>query len=301
MQQKQDTGRMSRRNFLRGTLLSVGGLSLTGGGTVYYAYNIEPDWLDITYHQFKLPRLAPAFHGYRVVHISDIHADNAFMTTERLTAIVYIINTLHADIIALTGDFVTDYLPMAKPILTVLRDLRTPDGVFGVLGNHDHPAGVEWVRECLQAGNVQELNDKTHTIRRGEQMLHLVGLDDLWPANKGKPQPIWSHLPLLQHITAPLAQTGAALLLVHEPDFADVAAYHGRFDLQISGHSHGGQVRIPFYGPLVLPPLARKYTKGLYQVEHMLQYTNRGLGMLAPYIRFACRPEITVIDLYTSA
>jgi predicted MPP superfamily phosphohydrolase len=87
---------------------------------------------------------------------------------------------------------------------------------------------------------------------------------------------------------------GAAILLVHEPDFADIAATAGRIDLQLSGHTHGGQVRIPGYGALHLPRLGKKYQAGLYQVNTMLHYTNRGLGMMEPQVRFNCRPEITV-------
>jgi predicted MPP superfamily phosphohydrolase len=102
---------------------------------------------------------------------------------------------------------------------------------------------------------------------------------------------------LLHQLTTSLPGEGAAILLVHEPDFADVAAYNQRIDLQLSGHSHGGQVRIPFYGPLILPALSRTYPKGLYSISNMLLYTNRGLGMLPPQLRFGCRPEIAVMDL----
>jgi predicted MPP superfamily phosphohydrolase len=191
-------------------------------------------------------------------------------------------------------------MPSDKVILSALRHLRAKDGVFGVLGNHDHSSGVGWVRFCLQGANVQELNNTTHTIRRGEEMLHLVGMDDLWPANRGIPEPIWTHLPLLQQMTAALPEQGAAILLVHEPDFADVAAHIGRYDLELSGHSHGGQVRLPFAGALRLPPLAHNYPCGLYNVKNMMHYTNRGLGMISPRFRLNCRPEITVFELATT-
>lgn len=293
---------MTRRKFLgwflKGTAVTTVGLGAVGAGTLYYARNVEPTWFDITHQQLHLSRLAPAFHGYRVVQITDIHADNTFMTAERLAGLVHTINTLHADVIAITGDFVTDYLPGLQRTLAEFSKLQAKDGVFGVLGNHDHPAGADWVRACLRAGNVQELANTTHTIRRGDQLLHLVGLDDLWPTNRGTPVPVWTHLPLLQQLTTSLPAEGAALLLVHEPDFADVAAHDGRCGLQLSGHSHGGQVRIPLHGPIFLPPLSRKYPMGLYHIGNILAYTNRGLGMLSPHVRFDCRPEIAVMDLY---
>ena len=297
---------LKRRDFLgdvvKGTMAVATGMSAMGVGTAYYAQTIEPNWFDITHQQFSFSRLAKVFHGYRLVQISDIHADTSFMTARRLQGIVQVVNALNADCIAITGDFVTDYAPGLEETLAVLQKLQARDGVFGVLGNHDHPAGVEWVRACLRAGRVQELNDRTHTIRRSGQMLHLVGLDDLWPTNIGDPLPVWTHLPLLNQLTTSLPDEGAIVLLVHEPDFADVAASTRRIDLQISGHSHGGQVRIPLHGPIqsALPPLARKYPQGLYKFGDMLLYTNRGLGMLEPQIRFNCRPEIAVMDLYAT-
>lgn len=305
MEEHSAKAALKRRTFLvncvKGTAVSTVGLGITGAGASYYARHIEPSWFDITHQQLQLPRLAEAFHGYRLVHITDIHADRTFMTAERLAGIVQMINTLQADLIAITGDFVTDYLPGLEGTLAELSKLRARNGVIGVLGNHDHPAGVEWIRGCLRANRIQELNDKTYTVRRGTQMLHFVGLDDLWPTNWGTPAPVWSHLPLLNQLTTSLPAEGAAILLVHEPDFADVAASNGRLDLQISGHSHGGQVCIPFYGPLkrVLPPLSRKYPLGNYSIGKMILYTNRGLGLLEPQIRFNCRPEIAVMDLYT--
>lgn len=294
-------GQVKRRSFLRGCLissivtpLSVGAL---GAGTYYYARNIEPGWIDITHQQMHLARLTSAFHGYRIVQITDIHADVKFMTEERVVDIVNTVNQLEADLIVITGDFVTIYVPGLTNTLAKLSALKAKDGVFGVLGNHDHPAGVEWVRTGLRRGNVQELPNMTHTIRRGDQMLHLVGMDDLWPENEGTPAPIWSHLSLLNQLTDSLPAEGAAILLVHEPDFADVAATNKRIALQLSGHSHGGQVCIPLHGPVFLPVLSRKYPSGLYNIENMQLYTNRGLGVLELPVRFDCRPEIAVIDL----
>ncbi len=93
-----------------------------------------------------------------------------------------------------------------------------------------------------------------------------------------------------------LPEKRAAILLAHEPDFADVSAATGRFDLQLSGHSHGGQVRVPLIKSLALPPFSHRYTSGLYKVDGMPLYTNRGLGA-HPRFRFLCRPEITILTL----
>jgi len=101
----------------------------------------------------------------------------------------------------------------------------------------------------------------------------------------------------LDEVIAHLEENSAAILLVHEPDFADESAATGKFDLQISGHTHGGQIVIPFLGPPVLPPSGRKYPSGLYKVGDMLQYTNRGVGTDTVSVRINCPPEITIFVL----
>jgi predicted MPP superfamily phosphohydrolase len=108
---------------------------------------------------------------------------------------------------------------------------------------------------------------------------------------------IWEGAPRLDEVTAQLSDNGAAILLAHEPDFADTSAATGRFDLQLSGHTHGGQVVLPFMGAPILPYLGRKYGSGLYKVGEMLQYTNRGVGMARLPIRINCPPEITLFVL----
>jgi uncharacterized protein len=118
--------------------------------------------------------------------------------------------------------------------------------------------------------------------------LYFCGLDDL---KEGKPR--------LNRALEGLSDEGAAILLIHEPDFADESAATGRFDLQLSGHSHGGQVGLPLLRYPFLPKFSRKYPSGLYRVSDMFLYTNRGLGA-HPRFRFNCRPEITVFTLRSS-
>lgn len=257
----------------------------------------ERTWFKITRHQFRFARHGQAFHGYRLVHITDIHIDRLFMSPERVQHFVEAINQLHADVVLITGDFVQDYQAEYAQALASLGALQAKDGVFGVLGNHDHAAGAAWVRERVREAHVQILDDEVHTIQRGDESLHLAGLDDLLQGYQGKPASIWSYQPRVERLAASLPEEGTAILLAHEPDIADVAATTGRFDLQLSGHSHGGQLFIPFYGPLssILPPLGRQYPRGLYQVEKMALYTNRGIG--SP-LRLNNPAEIAVIDLY---
>jgi predicted MPP superfamily phosphohydrolase len=130
------------------------------------------------------------------------------------------------------------------------------------------------------------LTNTVFTLKRGSENLHLCGVDDVW---EGDVQ--------LENVLNQLTDDSAAILLAHEPDFADTSAATGRFDLQVSGHSHGGQVVIPYYGPPILPLLGQKYPSGLYKVGEMFQYTNRGVGTGMLPVRFNCPPEITLFIL----
>jgi predicted MPP superfamily phosphohydrolase len=213
------------------------------------------------------------------------------MTEQRLRDVVTRVNDLHADIVAITGDFVSRrQKEHARVIESTLSRLTPRLDAFAVLGNHDHWARPDLVRNAVRKSGVQELRNSFHTLRRGNEALHLCGFDDAW-VGAAEPERVLSQLPA----------RGAAILLAHEPDPADGYAKAKRFDLQLSGHSHGGQVRAPLYGPLHLPAYAKKYHTAEYSlgaVERPLKlYVNRGIGMVWPYVRFNCSPEITVITL----
>ena len=142
------------------------------------------------------------------------------------------------------------------------------------------------VLAMLERSNVNTLVNSVHKVQIGDDTIYISGVDDI---RRGTPQ--------IQQILARLPDGCFSILMAHEPDYADKSALTERFDLQISGHSHGGQVNLPLIGPPFLPPKARKYPSGLYKVGQMYQYTNRGVGMTPPYVRVNCRPEITLFTL----
>jgi predicted MPP superfamily phosphohydrolase len=281
---------ISRRGFLKVAALSVLGTGLLGGGgsLCYYANQVEPGLIEITRVPVTLPHLAPEFDGYRIVQISDIHMD-IWMPRDRVIRAIEMVNRQSPDLVVITGDFITGkegYL--AADLVAGLGALAPRQATLAVLGNRDHWPETTVVRRVIAQSGIVELNNAVHTLRRGEAMLHIAGVDD-----------VLERQDRLDLVLAQLPAEGAAILLAHEPDYADVSAATGRFDLQLSGHSHGGQVIIPFLGPILLPAYARKYPVGRYQVGEMIQYTNRGLGMIPPCVRFNCRPEITVFTLHT--
>jgi predicted MPP superfamily phosphohydrolase len=156
----------------------------------------------------------------------------------------------------------------------------------GVLGNHDYWSDAQQARLALERCGVIEIGNGFHTVKRNGEAMYIAGVDDVW----------YEHDDLAK-VLSKLPESGAAILLAHEPDFADQSAKTGRFGLQLSGHSHGGQVVLPILGAPVLPRLGKKYPSGLYKVGEMWQYTNRGIGMVDFTIRINCPPEITVFTL----
>jgi predicted MPP superfamily phosphohydrolase len=254
-----------------------------------YAREVEPEDVEIVPVSLVLPRLDSRFDGYRVALISDIHAD-AWMSPGRLLKLVNLVNAEEPGLVVITGDFATfsrlwSLIRHVPGLVTPLRRLRAPDGAFAVLGNHDYRTNVQVVRRVLAASGITELRNTVRSLHRDEAALHLCGVDS---ALEGVTN--------LDRVLEGLPEEGAAILLAHEPDFADTSAATGRFDLQLSGHSHGGQMSVPLLGPIVLPRLSRRYPSGLYRICGMSLYTNRGLGS-HPRLRFNCRPEITILTL----
>jgi uncharacterized protein len=254
---------------------------------IFYVHRVEPSWIEVRAVSMPLPRLAPEFSGYRMVQLSDIHADR-WMTADRLTKIVHRVNQLKPDLVVLTGDFVTRSAEEFSPNLAAFSQLHSVDKTLAVMGNHDAWTNPVMIQTALEAAGVQVLTNQVVTLQRKSALLSIAGVDD-----------VWTKRDRLDQVLAALPSEGAAILLAHEPDFAEQSAATGRFDLELSGHSHGGQVKLPFV-KRVLPPLAYKYPIGQYKVGNMIQYTNRGVGMSGLPLRFNCRPEITVFTLQSA-
>ncbi|MFN6567360.1 metallophosphoesterase [Dendronalium sp. ChiSLP03b] len=264
----------------------LGWCFLLGCCTLIYAKLIEPNWIEVNSLQLTLPHLSSEFNGYRIVQISDIHRDR-WMTPQRLGRVVRLVNQQKPDLVAITGDLITRHSPRLIASLGFpLAQLTAKDQTVAVLGNHDHDNDTKAIIQVLAKSGVYLLINNIYTLQRGSAMLYIAGVDDV---GMGKDR--------LDLVMQQLPNEGGAILLAHEPDFANTSAVTERFDLQLSGHSHGGQMRLPFFKPLVLPPWGEQYYWGKYQVGNMLLYTNRGLGMTGLHLRLFARPEITVFTL----
>jgi uncharacterized protein len=292
--EKLDFAPVTRRQFLRVAAIAAGGALLAGTG---YAGLIEPEEVSVERLRIHLPNLGEQFDGLKIVQLSDLHY-GPFTGAREIGRAVARANAEAPDVMVLTGDFVTAPI-LGKPATNpaprnailcadILGRLRASLGVFAVLGNHDIQVNAPYVSGALAARKIRVFRNDREALERGASRLWLAGVDDVLYARPS--------IELALHGIPPGEPT---VLLVHEPDFADVAARYS-VHLQLSGHSHGGQIRLPLLGSPYLPPLSRKYPYGYYRVRNLQLYTNRGIGTILLPLRFNAPPEVTVITLHTS-
>lgn len=246
----------------------------------------KPDDFQIEEVEVDISGLNQAFEDYRIANISDIHLGQ-WITPEHLEGVVELVNQQEPDLIAITGDFVSYVFDeVAEDLESSLNKLKPKDASVATLGNHDHWLGAHKLRSILKRCDVIDVSNDVYTLKRGKAQLHIAGVDSVM-LNKNRLDLVMDRLP----------ENGPAILLAHEPDFADISSTTGRFSLQISGHSHGGQFVIPGLGTIIRGPHFVKYPLGKYQVKDMVQYTSRGLGTNIFWFRINCDPEITVFTL----
>lgn len=232
-----------------------------------------------------LKGLPPAFDGFRIVQISDIHL-YPLTRLEIVQQAVEISNQLNADLLVLTGDYVWHEVEAIYDLAPVLANLNARHGVYAALGNHDLWTDANIILRAFENIRLPVFVNQGIPITQGKSQLYLAGLDDGW-----------SGQPNLNAALDGAPDNAPVILLYHEPDLADQVSLDKRVSLQLAGHSHGGQIRFPIMGAPLLPYLAWKYDQGLYRVRDLWVYTNRGLGVTNIPIRYNCPPEITEITL----
>jgi len=277
---------IARRTFIK---LALGGAV----GSAFYGGEIDRHWLDTTYHEVRLPGLAQGFDGFRAVQLSDIHMEE-FTEPFFLREAVDHVNRLKPDAVFLTGDFVTGEIGKRKFVeraawqcAGILAGLECK-ARYAIFGNHDYIAGAGPVGAALAENGVTLLRNSYVPLERAQGRIWLAGIDD---PLLGKPDPE-SAIPgrIRNQPNEPV------ILLCHAPDFANqlIGRPEGHaVRLMLSGHTHGGQVRIPFDPPIHLPPLGRQYIEGWFQLGGLHLYVNRGLGTVQVPFRLNCPPEIS--------
>jgi uncharacterized protein len=274
---------LNRRIFLaRAGAVAAGAASVGLVGVGASTALGPPDLLQVP---IRLRRLDPAFNGFRIAVVSDIHLGplSGRKHTER---IVRMINEAEPDLVAIVGDLVDGSVEELGPAAEPLRDLASREGTFFVTGNHEYfvedPAS--WLRELERLG-VQPLQNEHTMIRRGAAAFDLVGVNDLAGEQRADP-------PDFDRALAGVDASRPTVLLAHQPVMVAEAAARG-VDLQLSGHTHGGQM-YPFHYVVeaVQPALA-----GLSTVDDTQLYVSRGAGFWGPPVRVGAPPDITVLSL----
>ena len=283
--------RTSRRKFIR-LVASAGAATVVADSIV-----LEPNLPRVIRQEIALRRWPARMDGFSIAVLSDFHYDPYF-SCHPLRAAIGMVNDLRPDLIALTGDFVSTPLfesndreaaLAAEPCAALLAKLNARHGLWAVMGNHDFFTDQDHVIEALRRHGIQVLSNQSVPIEAGGDRFWLAGVNDVLSGTAD-----------LRTTLQDVKNGDATVLLAHEPDYADLVARYP-VDFQISGHSHGGQIRIPGLLNLYLPPLAKKYILGLYKIGPLILYTNAGIGTVNLPVRLNCPPEITLITLRRSA
>jgi predicted MPP superfamily phosphohydrolase len=284
----------SRRKFLKAgvAVAAAGALAVAGDGVIFEAN--RPKLVSI---EVPLSRLAQSWDGFRIAQLSDLHYDDLFSVVP-LRKAVEIVNGLQPDLVVVTGDFITS--PVLKrrslairaakaiePCAQLVAQIQARFGILASLGNHDASTDPAHITAVLQSHNISVLRNRSLPLERDGQRLWLAGVDDVLA---GKPD--------LDRTLKGIPQGEPVVLLAHEPDFADSVSHA---DLQLSGHSHGGQIRIPLVGAPYLPVMGRKYPRGLRRIGPLTLYTNAGIGTIVVPMRLQCPPEVTLITLRSAS
>lgn len=280
--------------FTRRRFLAAGACA---AAVALYSGEIERHLIAISRRQVPLRGLSPAFDGLRIAQLSDIHLD-AYTEPFFLRDAVNRINSLNPDVVILTGDYITYDLLSRKLVhgaewlcANILNGLKCPFR-YAVLGNHDVQFGRSKVIEALVANNISVLDNACVPIERSGARFWLSGLDD---PLEGVPNPDKAIPESIRNLSSE-----PIVLLCHAPDWANNLLGHpaGKsVSLMFSGHTHGGQICLPVFGPLILPPLGKKYIQGWFRIDNLLFHVNRGIGAVGLPFRFNCPPEITLVTL----
>jgi len=258
-----------------------GALSAATLGHMAFGEPSRPILERVTLH---LPDLPPQLEGLRIGQLSDSHLGFRYSEANLAWGVAQM-QRERPDLVVITGDLVTHHWAIPD-VPRLLRGLQAPLGVYAVPGNHDHWEGLADLRGALTLANIPLLLNEHRRLSWNGGDLWLAGIDDVWDGR-----------PSLRRALRGVPAGGFTLLLSHAPDIADSAAHLG-VNVQLSGHTHGGHLRLPLLGPFTLPRYGKRYVIGTYQVGAMTLYVSRGLGG-AP-LRLLCPPEATIFTLRRS-
>jgi predicted MPP superfamily phosphohydrolase len=273
---------LTRRQFLTG-IVSTPLIALSTASA--YATLIEPYNYLISQTDIYIKELPERFENYRITQLTDIH-HSQILGIDEVRRVVRLAQQTKPDVFVLTGDYTTSYRRFIEPCAQALAPLNAPDGVWAVLGNHDHYTDPELTMRALERQHIAVLNNQNTKLRRGSDTIQLSGIDD-WTWNATD----WSKA------FSGLNKKIPTLLLSHQPSVLDFAQTQD-VSLILSGHTHGGQIKIPFLGPPArFATKDLRFAQGLFRHDNVQLYVSSGTGVIGLPVRFGVRPEIAVLRL----
>ena len=273
---------LTRRDFVRGLVAAP---LVAVSATAAYARLIEPYNYLISETDIFIRDLPPAFENFRITQLNDIHHSRILWLNE-IRRVVKLAQQTRPDMFVLTGDYSTSYRRYIEPCAEVLAALSAPEGVWAVLGNHDHYTDPELTTRALQRNHIAVLNNAHTTLSRGSDSLQLSGIDD-WT---------WNATDWVKAFSG-LKTNTPTILLSHQPTVLDFQQTKN-VSLILSGHTHGGQLNFPLLGaPASLFTKDMRYARGLFRRGETQLYVSTGTGVIGLPVRFGVRPEIAVLRL----
>ncbi|UVK42260.1 metallophosphoesterase [Mesorhizobium sp. AR07] len=296
---------ITRRGFLR----FVGGSFLSVAAFSAYAVGIELMLLTHVKRYALTPPHWPAGLKLRVVALADIHASRPWMTPERIASLVEDANTQQADLIVLLGDYIAGMPFVTGPVTpsqwaSALSGLKAPLGVLSILGNHDWwsdgfaqraGAGPTIARKALEKVGIPVLENDVVRLEKDGHGVWIAGLADQLALLPTRDRTGWKGLDDLDGTLAKVSDSSPVILLAHEPDIFPTVPW--RVSLTLSGHTHGGQIRLFGYSPVVPSRFGNRYAYGHVVENDRNLIVSGGLGFSIVPVRFGMRPEILSIDL----
>ena len=271
---------MNRRTFLKFAVYG-GAVALAGS----YSVLIERNIVHVNRYKIPIANLPSSFHGFTLAQLTDLHL--GFLVSKSFVEeIVHRTNKLQTDVIVCTGDYVhkRNTIEEIEKVWPILSKLEARHGVYSVLGNHDHWADSDRSLYWLERTG-QNIRHECKPIYKGKDRILIGGAGDYWEDELN-----------IDKTFSRSDESECRILLSHNPDSVDTV-FNTSLSLVLSGHTHGGQVVIPFFGPPVLPVKNKAYSSGLIATPRTQLFISRGIGWSIYPVRFNCYPEIAILEL----
>ena len=277
---------LTRRQFLTGLVATP---LVAVSATSAYARLVEPYNYLVTETDILIRNLPERFEGFRITQLTDVH-HSRILGIDEVRRVVSLAQQTRPDVFVLTGDYTTSYRRFIEPCAEALSTLNAPEGVWAVLGNHDHYTDPELTRRALERNHINVLTNANTTLRRASDFIQLSGIDD-WS---------WNGTDWTRAFDG-LKANSPTILLSHQPMVLDFPEAQ-KASLILSGHTHGGQINLPWLGaPARFATKDLRYAQGLFRRGDTQLYVSSGTGVIGLPVRLGVRPEIAVLRLRRAA